>query len=113
MSLRDNLRKLYRIQNEIDDLNQEKAGLRQTIEKQIEAERLVGKRFNLGHRVVVYDEKEVVQGLTQAYLAESLYNYFDDTNEARHLFDYLLRNRKKTRKMQLEMRKKPGGKHTV
>jgi hypothetical protein len=112
MSLKDNLKKLYRIQNEIDELNEIKADLRQKIERQILGESLMGKRFNVGNRVIIYEEKEVAQNLTQAYIAETLYNYFGNQDEARRLFDYLLRNRSKSIKKQLEMRKKPDKKKT-
>jgi len=106
MSLKDNLKKLYRIQNELDELNEIKTELRQKIERQILCEKLTGKKFNVGNRVIIYEEKEVAQNLTQAYLAETLFDYFGNQDEARRLFDYLLRNRSKTIKRQLEMRKK-------
>jgi hypothetical protein len=107
-ALKDNLRKLYRIQNQIDALNEEKNILRQKLEKQIVKEKLVGKRLNLGNRTIVYEEKNTMQGLTQSFLAESLHDYYGDgdIDEARRVFDFILKNRKKIRKMHLEMRKK-------
>ena len=107
-NLTQNLRELYRIQRRIDSLNREKVRLREAITDDIIEERLQGRRFTVGDRKVAYVDRTITQPLTNRYIKDALYNYFKGDNvRAEELYDYLMVNREKIKRQQLEFTKIP------
>lgn len=111
--LEDNLRRLYKLQRGIDELNVDKNRLREEIMDQIVDLKLEGKKFTVGDRKLSYNRRTVTQPLTNKYLQNGLRGYFDrktgtrDLEMADKIYDYLMENRKRTSEYSLEFVKVP------
>ena len=112
-SLEDNLRRLYKLQRGIDELNVDKNRLREEIMDQIVDLKLEGKKFTVGDRKLSYNRRTTTQPLTNKYLQNGLRGYFErktgtrDLEMADKIYDYLMENRKRTSEYALEFVKVP------
>lgn len=98
------LKDLYRIQKKIDDLTVEKNQLKKDVEVLIVDTRMEGKKFSVGDRTISYNQKTTTQSISQKYLADTLRKYFRDHPEkAEDILQYILDNRERTTKYQLDM----------
>ena len=104
--LAESLKDLYRMQQRIDQLNQEKQRIREYIIDKIVDARLEGRKFTVGDRRLCYDRKVTSQSITNKYLAEAINEYFEgDTRKANELYDFIQQNRKKSSNYRLEFAK--------
>ena len=98
------LKDLYRIQKKIDDLNIEKSQLKKDVEVLIIENNMEGKKFAIGDRVISYGAKTQLQGISQKFLVDTLRKYYrNNEQEAENLLQFILDNREKTTKYQLDM----------
>ena len=85
---------------------QQKTQLRDEITELIKDTNQIGRGFQIKDRYIIYKKKQVTAGLSQSYIANSLYKFFGNKHEAQELFSYLMDNRPLTEKYQLEMVKR-------
>lgn len=102
------LKDLYKVQRSIDELNDKKTRLKKDVEELIVENGFEGKKFSIGDRCISYSLKTTTQPLTQRYLAASLEDYYQrqgSPEEAESVLKYVLENRQRTQKYQLDMTK--------
>lgn len=108
--LADSLKELYRVQSQIDQLQEKKSKLRERIARQIIDAKLEGRKFAVGNRQLSYNQRKVTQPITQKYLRETIQEYFNRFGDrsdhrgdpAEHLFEYLLDQRNQSSRYQLD-----------
>jgi len=101
------LKTMYKIQTEIDELNNIKNKLRMELEDLIREARMENRKFSVGDRTISYAKKTTTQPLTNKYVVDVLKNYYkNDIQEANEVYQYIMNHRKKTTKYQLEILKK-------
>jgi hypothetical protein len=110
--LEEDMRRLYKLQRNIDELTREKNMIREEIMDQIVASRLEGKKFTVGDRKLSYNMKTVTQPLTNKYLHSILQEYFENSNNNRdnladRIYNYIIDNRKRSKEYVLEFNKIP------
>jgi hypothetical protein len=101
------LKTIYKIQTEIDELQNEKNKLKKELEELIMEARMENKKFSVGDRTISYIKRTTTEPLTNKYVNEILKNYYkNDIREADNVYKYIINHRKKTTKYQLEILKK-------
>ena len=104
--LKKKLKELHRLQSEIERLSIVRNQLKNEVSELIQSEQQIGRGYQIGNHYICYQKKQVTGGITQAYLAQSLYDYYGGSPEAQDLFRYLMENRPVTEKYQLDVLKK-------
>ncbi len=103
---RAQLNQLYKVNREIEKLNNWRNLLKKEVELFIMKNRMEDKKFLLGDRLISYNQKITTQGITQNYLAKCLSDFFkNDMDMAEELLEYILYNRSKSVKYSLEIKK--------
>lgn len=100
------LNELYRIQRDLDYLNNQKQMVKREVENLIVDNRLHNKKLSIGDRYIIYRKTETNQALTQKFLSDMLLRYFSDEIKAERLMKYILDNRTKKTNYNLEINKK-------
>lgn len=105
--LNEKLKMLYKVQRRIDELNQEKNQLKNEVERLIIDQKMEDKKFSVGDRCISYTKKTTTQPITQKYLSVCLEDYYQgDASRANKLYDFIISNRPKSARYQLDITKK-------
>lgn len=100
------MRTMYKLQKEIDELMEMKNKLREELERIIREEKMEDRKFSVGDRSISYVKRTMTQPLTNKYVMEILKRYYKNDERADEIYEYMMQNRRKTTKYQLEIRKK-------
>lgn len=102
----EGLKELYRIQKQIDELNQRKYQMKTKVEQMIIQSKMEDKKFTVGDRSISYSKKTSTPPITLKYLSSCLLDYYGNEEEANQVYEYILDKRQKTTKYQLDMIKR-------